>query len=189
MRGDDMGLIARWMAFLRVLRRKKRPMDTLRLVRRRPALLLGVNAFETALLASGRVPGYRLCRRQGDGRHRAATHGTKPVREQRGLRWPRTRGAGSRRHHGEDAHRHPERADRTPARTLRRSTARRARRNDRLGELPGPLQSRLRRALVGLLRRRILPLAREACRYVMLASGVITRPASSQSPRLWDLWR
>jgi alkylhydroperoxidase family enzyme len=50
-----MGLTARLMAFLRVMRRKKRPMETLRLLRRRPALLLGVNAFETALLASGRV--------------------------------------------------------------------------------------------------------------------------------------
>jgi hypothetical protein len=32
-------------------------METLRLLRQRPALLLGVNAFETALLASGRVEG------------------------------------------------------------------------------------------------------------------------------------
>jgi hypothetical protein len=52
-----MGLIARFRALLRVLRRKKRPMETLRLLRQRPALLLGVNAFETALLASGRVEG------------------------------------------------------------------------------------------------------------------------------------
>lgn len=57
MLGDEMGFIARFMAFLRVMRRKKRPMDALRLLRRRPALLLGVNTFETALLASGRVPG------------------------------------------------------------------------------------------------------------------------------------
>jgi hypothetical protein len=52
-----MGLIARLSAFLRVMRRKKRPMETLRLLRSRPAILLGVNAFETALLASGRVKG------------------------------------------------------------------------------------------------------------------------------------
>jgi hypothetical protein len=52
-----MGLIARFRALLRVLRRKKRPMETLRLLRQRPALLLGVNAFETALLASGKVDG------------------------------------------------------------------------------------------------------------------------------------
>jgi hypothetical protein len=50
-----MGLIARLAAFMRAMRRKKRPMDALRLLRRRPALLLGVNAFEAALLASGRV--------------------------------------------------------------------------------------------------------------------------------------
>jgi hypothetical protein len=42
---------------MRVMRRKKRPMEGVRLLRQRPALLLGVNAFETALLASGRVPG------------------------------------------------------------------------------------------------------------------------------------
>ncbi len=52
-----MGLIGRFRALLRVLRRKKRPMETVRLLRQRPALLLGVNAFETALLASGRVEG------------------------------------------------------------------------------------------------------------------------------------
>ena len=50
-----MGLIARFVALVRVMRRKKRPIDTLRLLRHRPALLLGMNAFETALLASGRV--------------------------------------------------------------------------------------------------------------------------------------
>lgn len=51
-----MGFIARFRAFLRVMRRKKRPMETLRLLRRRPALLIAVNAFETALMASGRAP-------------------------------------------------------------------------------------------------------------------------------------
>jgi hypothetical protein len=52
-----MGFVARFMAFLRVMRRKKRPMDALQLLRRRPALLLAVNTLETVLLASGRVPG------------------------------------------------------------------------------------------------------------------------------------
>ena len=52
-----MGFIARLNAVLRVMRRKKRPLEGAQLLRRRPALLLGVNAFETALLASGRVPG------------------------------------------------------------------------------------------------------------------------------------
>jgi hypothetical protein len=50
-----MGLIARLMAFMRVMRRKKRPMDTLRLLRQRPALLLGANAFEAAFWVSARV--------------------------------------------------------------------------------------------------------------------------------------
>lgn len=52
-----MGFLSRWMAFLRVMRRKKRPLEALALLRRRPALLLGVNVFETTLMASGRVPG------------------------------------------------------------------------------------------------------------------------------------
>jgi len=51
-----MGMIARLSAFLRVMRRKKRPLKTLRLLRHRPALLIGVNLFETALLASGAAP-------------------------------------------------------------------------------------------------------------------------------------
>lgn len=51
-----MGVLARWMAFLRVMRRKKRPMEAFALLRRRPALLMAVNGFETALLVSGRVP-------------------------------------------------------------------------------------------------------------------------------------
>jgi hypothetical protein len=53
-----MGLIARLRVFVRVMRRKKRPVETLRLLRRRPALLLAVNVFETGLLASGRVEGH-----------------------------------------------------------------------------------------------------------------------------------
>ena len=51
-----MGYIASLGAFLRVMRRKKRPLDAMRLLRQRPALLLAVNAFETALMASGRAP-------------------------------------------------------------------------------------------------------------------------------------
>jgi hypothetical protein len=45
-------------ALVRVMRRKKRPIETLRLLWQRPALLLSVNVFETALLASGRVPSH-----------------------------------------------------------------------------------------------------------------------------------
>ena len=52
-----MGFIARLRTVLRVMRRRKRPMEGARLLRQRPALLLGVNAFEMALLASERVPG------------------------------------------------------------------------------------------------------------------------------------
>lgn len=52
-----MGFIARLMVLVRVMREKKRPLEPLRLLRQRPALLLGVNAFETALLMSGRVSG------------------------------------------------------------------------------------------------------------------------------------
>jgi hypothetical protein len=51
-----MGLIARFKIFMRVMRRKKRPLETIRLLRRRPPLLFGVNAFEMALMASGRMP-------------------------------------------------------------------------------------------------------------------------------------
>ena len=51
-----MGFIARFTAFMRVMRRKKRPLEAIGLLRRRPALLIGVNAFETALMASGRMP-------------------------------------------------------------------------------------------------------------------------------------
>jgi hypothetical protein len=50
-----MGLFARFRIFARVMRRKKRPLETLRLLRKRPALLLAVNGFETALMVSGRV--------------------------------------------------------------------------------------------------------------------------------------
>jgi hypothetical protein len=52
-----MGFIGRLGAVMRVMRRKKRPMEGAQLLRRRPALLIGVQAFETALLASGRLAG------------------------------------------------------------------------------------------------------------------------------------
>lgn len=50
-----MRMLAKLRAYARVMRRAQRPIATLRLLRRRPALLLGVNAFEGALLASSRV--------------------------------------------------------------------------------------------------------------------------------------
>lgn len=50
-----MGFIARLRALMRVMRRRKRPMETQNLLRLRPALLLGVSSFEMALLASGRL--------------------------------------------------------------------------------------------------------------------------------------
>jgi len=51
-----MGFVSRLRAFMRVMRRKKRPLEALRLLRKRPALLVGVNTFEMALMTSGRVP-------------------------------------------------------------------------------------------------------------------------------------
>jgi hypothetical protein len=51
-----MGLIARFRTIMRVMRRGKRPMQAVKLLRQRPALLLGVNFFETTQLACGRVP-------------------------------------------------------------------------------------------------------------------------------------
>ena len=51
-----MGFIASFKIFVRVMPRKKRPLEAIGLLRRRPALLIGVNAFETALMASGRMP-------------------------------------------------------------------------------------------------------------------------------------
>jgi alkylhydroperoxidase family enzyme len=50
-----MGLVARLRAYAGVMRRAKRPLEAPRLFRRRPALLLAVGAYETALLLSGRV--------------------------------------------------------------------------------------------------------------------------------------
>lgn len=51
-----MGFFAKFAALLRVMRRRKRPMEALQLLRRRPALLLAVNAFETAQMTCGRAP-------------------------------------------------------------------------------------------------------------------------------------
>lgn len=50
-----MGFIAKLKTYAGVLRQAKRPMETLRLLRQRPALMLGVNAYELGLLASSRV--------------------------------------------------------------------------------------------------------------------------------------
>jgi hypothetical protein len=48
-------VFARFAALFRVMRRKKRPLEALRLLKQRPALMLGVNVFETALMVSGRI--------------------------------------------------------------------------------------------------------------------------------------
>ena len=50
-----MGILAKLKAYRRVMQRRKHPLDLLRLLRRRPTLLVAVNVYETALLASGRV--------------------------------------------------------------------------------------------------------------------------------------
>jgi hypothetical protein len=52
-----MGLLAKTRAYIRVLRRPsyRRPPELVRLLARRPQIGLGVSAYETALLASGRV--------------------------------------------------------------------------------------------------------------------------------------
>jgi hypothetical protein len=50
-----MGLLARLKAYAGVMRQAKRPNQALRLIRRRPALLLAASGYETALLVSGRV--------------------------------------------------------------------------------------------------------------------------------------
>jgi hypothetical protein len=50
-----MGFIAKLRTYAGVMRQAKRPIDTLRLLRQRPALLLGVNAYEIGLMASSRV--------------------------------------------------------------------------------------------------------------------------------------
>jgi hypothetical protein len=50
-----MGFIAKLKTYAGVMRQAKRPLDGLRLLRQRPALMLGVNAYELALMASSRV--------------------------------------------------------------------------------------------------------------------------------------
>jgi alkylhydroperoxidase family enzyme len=50
-----MGFFARVKTLAKVMRRRQRPVEILALLRKRPALLLAVNAYETALLVSGRV--------------------------------------------------------------------------------------------------------------------------------------
>ena len=50
-----MRLLDKLRAYTKVLRSAKRPIETMRLLRRRPALLMAVNGYEVALLASSRV--------------------------------------------------------------------------------------------------------------------------------------
>jgi hypothetical protein len=50
-----MNLFAKLKAYAGVLRQAKRPLDALPLLRQRKALLLGVNGFELAMMASNRV--------------------------------------------------------------------------------------------------------------------------------------
>ena len=50
-----MKLTEKLKAYSRVMRRAKRPMEVLRLLRKRPALFVAVNTYETALMLSGRV--------------------------------------------------------------------------------------------------------------------------------------
>ena len=50
-----MRLVEKLKAYTRVMRRAKRPMEVLRLLRKRPALFVAVNTYETALMLSGRV--------------------------------------------------------------------------------------------------------------------------------------
>jgi hypothetical protein len=51
-----MGLVEKLRVYFRLFRRA-RPVELTRLLRRRPPILLGVGAFETALFAAGRVEG------------------------------------------------------------------------------------------------------------------------------------
>ena len=50
-----MRLLEKLRAYGKVLRSAKRPIETMRLLRRRPALMMAVNGYEMALLASSRV--------------------------------------------------------------------------------------------------------------------------------------
>jgi hypothetical protein len=51
-----MGFFARTGAVLRIIRRKKGPMEAMRLMQTRRALMLGMSVMELAQAASGRVP-------------------------------------------------------------------------------------------------------------------------------------
>lgn len=55
----DVGLVDKLRAYARVMRRPsyRRPPELVRLLSRRPQIACGVSAFETALLASGRMDG------------------------------------------------------------------------------------------------------------------------------------
>ena len=50
-----MRLLDKLRAYAKILRSAKRPIETMRLLRRRPALMMAVNGMETALLATSRV--------------------------------------------------------------------------------------------------------------------------------------
>jgi alkylhydroperoxidase family enzyme len=50
-----MGFLNKLKTYAAVMRKAKRPMEQMRLLRKRPALLIGVNAYELALLASNRL--------------------------------------------------------------------------------------------------------------------------------------
>ena len=52
-----MGFISKLRTYAGVMRQAKRPLDGLRLLRQRPALLVAVNAYELGLLVSDRVEG------------------------------------------------------------------------------------------------------------------------------------
>jgi len=176
-----MGFMARLNAFLRVMRRKKRPMDAIPLLRQRPALLLGVNSFETALIACDRVParlkalariktsaligcpflldiGFAVGREMGVTERQLLELGQYQTSDafddlERAALISPWRWPGRRRH--------PQRTHPAPAQRPGRSTARRAGCHHCLGELPGSLQPRFRSALFGILGRRILRDARE----------------------------
>jgi hypothetical protein len=54
-KGTLVRLLEKLRAYGKVLRSAKRPIETMRLLRRRPALMMAVNGYEMALLASSRV--------------------------------------------------------------------------------------------------------------------------------------
>ena len=54
-KGTLVRLLEKLRAYGKVLRSAKRPIETMRLLRRRPALMMAVNGYEMALLTSSRV--------------------------------------------------------------------------------------------------------------------------------------